>query len=103
MALIWSAVASEARHRFGFGQQRRRSQSAVVAALCRRTPHGGTGKMRPYGELPIRAHLVGTTILKGWQSLSPGLRGTSYPGNTHPKPRFTLKGLYQRAPRPVVL
>ena len=25
-------------------------------------------------------HLISTTILKGWKSLSPGLRGTSYPG-----------------------
>src|ERR1039457_2254891 len=47
-------------------------------------------------------HRVSTTILKGWPSLSPGLRATSYPGNTHPTPRFTLKGLYQRAPKPVV-
>ena len=49
------------------------------------------------------AHRVSTTILKGWKSLSPGLRGTSYPRNTHPKLRSTLKGLYQRAPKPVVL
>ena len=31
------------------------SQSAVAAALCRRTPNGGTGKMLPYGEFPISA------------------------------------------------
>jgi len=28
----------------------------------------------------VRAHLDTTAILKGWKSISPGLRGTSYPG-----------------------
>src|SRR5437879_1771380 len=37
--------------------------------------------------------LVTTTILKGWKSFSPRLRGTSYPGFALPKPGFTLKGL----------
>src|SRR2546426_9887186 len=36
---IWSAGASEARPRFGsLGPESRHSQSAVAAALCRRTP-----------------------------------------------------------------
>src|SRR4029077_12808284 len=35
---IWSAVASEARHRLGIGELSRVSQSAVAAALSRRTP-----------------------------------------------------------------
>ena len=39
---FWTAVASETRHRFGLPHQlpssRARIQSAVVAALCRRTP-----------------------------------------------------------------
>src|SRR5258707_15340253 len=35
---------------------------------------------------PLRAHLANTTILKGWESLSPAtvLRGTSYPGGKGP-------------------
>jgi hypothetical protein len=40
-----------------------------------------------------QAHLAGTAILKGWQSFSPGLRGTSYPGVTGQVPT-TLKGLH---------
>ena len=36
-ALVWSAGASEARHRFGCSLERR-IQSAVAATLCRRTP-----------------------------------------------------------------
>ena len=32
----------------------------------------------------------------------PGLLGTSYPGNTRPNPRFTLKGLHQHLPGLVV-
>jgi hypothetical protein len=35
----WSAVASEARHRFGFRPCRQSIQSAVAASLCRRTPN----------------------------------------------------------------
>src|SRR6266478_4073541 len=35
------------------------------------------------------------TILKGWKSFSPGLRGTSYPGKTGQTPA-TLKGLHLR-------
>ena len=36
---FWSAGASEARPRFGtLGEEIRHSQSAVAAALCRRTP-----------------------------------------------------------------
>jgi len=36
---FWSAGASEARPRFGsLGLEFRQSQSAVAAALCRRTP-----------------------------------------------------------------
>src|SRR6266550_4824253 len=39
--LFWSAVASSARHRFGFedASQPTLSQSAVAASLCRRTPN----------------------------------------------------------------
>jgi hypothetical protein len=44
---MWSAVASEARHRFGIDGPSSISQSAVAAALCRRTPNGGTCEMRP--------------------------------------------------------
>ena len=40
------------------------------------------------------AHPAGATILKGWKSFSPGLRGTSYPGKLGQRPS-TLKGLYQ--------
>src|SRR5712671_1028566 len=35
---MWSAVASEARHRFGIDGPSRTSQTAVAAAFCRRTP-----------------------------------------------------------------
>ncbi len=38
--------------------------------------------------------LAPSTILKGWKSLSPGLRGTSYPGVKH-HTSTTLKGLHQ--------
>ena len=34
---LWSAVASVARHRFGYSSGKR-IQSAVAASLCRRTP-----------------------------------------------------------------
>src|SRR6266404_824224 len=34
-------------------------------------------------------------ILKGWKSLSPGLRGTSYPGEIAPYRSATLKELNQ--------
>ena len=37
------------------------------------------------------SHLDSTTILKGWESISPGLRGTSYPGSAITKTNFTLK------------
>src|SRR5258707_12926514 len=40
------------------------------------------------------AHLVSTTILKGWESLSPGLLGTSYPGEKS-RMSSTLKELHQ--------
>src|SRR2546425_12606172 len=41
------------------------------------------------------AHLGGTTaILKGWESFSPGLRGTSSAGVKHRTPA-TLQGLHQ--------
>ena len=38
---VWSAVASVARHRFGFADHylSRFNQSAVAASLCRRTPN----------------------------------------------------------------
>ena len=42
-----SAVASEARQHVGPGGKGMVSQSAVAAAVCRRTPIGGTCKMRP--------------------------------------------------------
>ena len=41
-----------------------------------------------------RPNLPTTSILKGWKSFSPGLRGTSYPGVKHRTPA-TLKGLHQ--------
>src|SRR6266576_1996197 len=40
-----------------------------------------------------RPNLPTTSILKGWKSFSPGLRGTSYPGVKHRTPA-TLKGLH---------
>ena len=60
---------------------------------------GDPGRARPAqaGHPPIGltgAHLVGTAILKGWKSLSPGLRGTSYPGITGQTPP-TLKEFHQ--------
>jgi len=48
----------------------------------------------PKSQSPINqqaAHLESTTILKGWESISPGLRGTSYPGSAITKTNFTLK------------
>src|SRR5437899_7958249 len=41
-----------------------------------------------------RSRHIDAIILKGWKSLSPGLRGTSYPGMTG-QTRPTLKGLHQ--------
>src|SRR6266478_3959896 len=52
----------------------------------------------PFGQQALRT----PTILKGWQSFSPGLRGTSYPGvvgQTSP----TLKGLHRSGKTPVVV
>src|SRR6266404_3928811 len=40
-----------------------------------------------------RPNLPTTAILKGWKSVSPGLRGTSYPGVKH-STAATLKGLH---------
>ena len=72
---MWSAVASEARHRFGIGAQDRLSQSAVAAALCRRTQYGDTAKcvskprelqiyirVRP-GDRKLPFHIVRLLIL----------------------------------------
>jgi hypothetical protein len=52
-AFLWSAVASEAGHRFGCASCGRRNQSAVVAALCRHISHGGN----------LKAHLNRALIL----------------------------------------
>src|SRR5438067_6029458 len=62
--------------------------------------YGGQSQKRESGG--ERKRLGTTTILKGWKSLSPGLRGTSYPGvvsQTCP----TLKGLHRSGKTPVVV
>jgi hypothetical protein len=55
------------------------NQSEEIAQRTR-----ATGK---HGE-PGRVHLVTTTILKGWKSFRPGLRGTSYPGSANGRPIY---------------
>jgi hypothetical protein len=68
---MWSAVASEALHRFGIGGRDRVSQSAVAAALCRRTPNAGTSKMRLIGSPLEFSICVGVTAFvdsaSGWR------------------------------------
>src|SRR6266404_3390588 len=40
----------------------------------------GRTSMVSRGKTIMSAEVVASSILKGWKSLSPGLRGTSYPG-----------------------
>jgi len=60
---MWSAVASEARHRFGTGAPHSICESAVAAPLCRRTPYGVARKMRPATRDTSGVALVITLIL----------------------------------------
>src|ERR1051326_7028072 len=52
-----------------------------------------------FPKLQACAHPSTTTILKGCSSLSPGLRGTSYPGFAGFEIRSALKGLNRAVPR----
>src|SRR5213592_306684 len=53
------------------------------------------GQLFP-GSQPLDGeHLVRTTILRGWKSLSPGVRGTSYPGLPSQRAVLTQKGFNQ--------
>ena len=57
--IIWSAVASGARHRFGWGRSTAH-ESAVAAALCRRTPNRLTtsARFRFMGGCQFRLELL---------------------------------------------
>src|SRR5438874_1053171 len=71
-------------------------RARIGVTLIGRTRWLGTNLLaiRKTSHPGSRAHLAHTTILKGLESLSPGLRAASYPGEKG-RPSSTLKELHQ--------